>query len=176
MRHIYAYNLSCEFLRCVYDILTIFIYISCPAIKLSDIHRLGRTGRAGRAGKGWLVLAPFERSFLRELKAVDCPEDKELKALFDNRPSQDCLDAFLPVLKKIGDGDKVLSLSAERAYQAWLGFYNSNTKRMGKISKQELVSLANEWSRLVGLRYPPALEKRTVGKMGLRGVPGINTK
>jgi len=122
------------------------------------------------------VLAPYERSFLRELKTVDCPENEDLKALFENQPSQDCLDRFLPVREKIGDGDKILTVSAERAYQAWLGFYNSNTKRIGKVSKQELVALANEWSRLVGLRYPPALEKRTVGKMGLRGVQGINTK
>lgn len=122
------------------------------------------------------MLAPYERSFLRELKTVDCPEDNDLKALFEKQPSQDCRDLFLPVLKKIGDGDKILTVSAERAYQAWLGFYNSNTKRIGKISKQELVALANEWSRLVGLRHPPALEKRTVGKMGLRGVQGINTK
>jgi len=159
-----------------YPDVTHVIQIGLPDNREQYIHRLGRTGRAGRAGKGWLVLAPYERSFLRELKTVDCPENEDLKALFENQPSQDCLDRFLPVREKIGDGDKILTVSAERAYQAWLGFYNSNTKRIGKVSKQELVALANEWSRLVGLRYPPALEKRTVGKMGLRGVQGINTK
>lgn len=159
-----------------YPDVTHVIQIGLPDNREQYIHRLGRTGRAGRAGKGWLVLAPFEVSFLRELKTVDCPQDEDLKVLFDKRPSQECLDCFLPVLKKIGDGDEFLANSAEKSYQAYLGFYNGNKKRIGKVNNRELVSLANEWSRHAGLSRPPALEKRTVGKMGLRGTPGLNVK
>ena len=81
--------------------------------------------------------------------------------------------AWNPVFKKINDGDRYLVQSAEGAYRAMLGFYNSNTKRIGKISKAELVQLMNEWALLTGLRNIPSLQKRTVGKMGLKGVPGL---
>ena len=59
----------------------------------------------------------------------------------------------------------------EMAYQAWLGFYNSQ----GKLpwSKEQLVQQANNYSAIMGLALPPALEKKTIGKMGLKGVPGL---
>ena len=156
-----------------YPDVTHVIQIGLPDNREQYIHRLGRTGRAGRAGKGWLVLAPFERSFLKELKSVNCLEDSELKALFAASPNQASLNAWNHCWKKINDGDRELVQSAEGAYRAMLGFYNTNTKRIGKISKAELVQLMNEWSRLTGLRQIPSLQKRTVGKMGLKGVPGL---
>lgn len=62
----------------------------------------------------------------------------------------------------------------EAAYQAWLGYYNSN-KKVGK-DKYRLVELANEFSRSMGLDRPPALLKRVLGKMGLNNVPGLRLK
>ena len=157
-----------------YPDVTKVIQFGFPDNREQYIHRLGRTGRAGRAGEGWLVLAPFERSFLRDLTTVNCPEDAELKAIFASPPNQDVVRKFEPVLSRISTSDPTLTKSAELAYQSWLGFYNGNTRRMGNISKSQLVALANEWSAFAGLPYPPALEKRTIGKMGLKGVPGLN--
>jgi len=160
-----------------YPDVTHVIQFGLPDNREQYIHRLGRTGRAGRAGRGWLVLAPYERSFVRDLSrtGVNCPEDDDLVKLFSSPPTDRCLDLYLPVLKRIGaGGDEPLVKSAELAYQAWLGFYNSNTKRMGGINKSELVKLANEFARLAGLRQTPPLLARTVGKMGLKGVPGLN--
>lgn len=62
----------------------------------------------------------------------------------------------------------------ESAYQAWLGYYNSN-KVIGR-DKARLVSLANEFSSSMGLDNPPALSKLVLGKMGLRNVPGLRSK
>ena len=62
----------------------------------------------------------------------------------------------------------------EAAYQAWLGYYNSN-KTVGK-DKQRLVELANNFSRCLGLDIPPAISKQVLGKMGLRNVPGLRSK
>lgn len=62
----------------------------------------------------------------------------------------------------------------EAAYQAWLGYYNSN-KKIGK-DKYKLVELANEFSHCMGLDTPPAIPKLVLGKMGLRNVPGLRSK
>lgn len=62
----------------------------------------------------------------------------------------------------------------ESAYQAWLGYYNSN-KTVAK-DKSRLVELANEFSRSMGLDTPPALSKIVLGKMGLKNVPGLRFK
>jgi len=163
-----------------YPDVTSVVQFGLPDGREQYIHRLGRTGRAGRAGKGWLVLCPFEESFLRELKTVDCPEDKELAEMFRNPPSQNVQDRFLPVLDSIRNKrDLVLVKSAEMSYQAYLGFYNGNLKRIGMAGrsgggKEGLVKIANEFAVLMGLPGPPPLEKRTVGKMGMKGVPGLN--
>ena len=36
-----------------------------------------------------------------------------------------------------------------------------------------LVEHANDYSAMLGLTEPPALPKKTIGKMGLKGVPGL---
>lgn len=59
----------------------------------------------------------------------------------------------------------------EKAYQAWLGYYNSCT--VLKWDKPTLVKRANLFSTTLGLHQPPALMKKTVGMMGLRNVPGL---
>lgn len=64
--------------------------------------------------------------------------------------------------------------SKESAYQAWLGYYNSN-KIVGR-DKTRLVQLANEFSRSMGLDNPPAISKMVLGKMGLKNVPGLRFK
>eukprot|EP00123_Amoebidium_parasiticum_P011430 comp20710_c0_seq1/m.27016 comp20710_c0_seq1/g.27016 ORF comp20710_c0_seq1/g.27016 comp20710_c0_seq1/m.27016 type:complete len:706 (-) comp20710_c0_seq1:51-2168(-) len=129
------------------------------------IHRVGRTGRAGKGGRGVLILAPFEtRSCLAELS--DLP--------VANRPSVPP-DASLTVIRRgfsMVEGNKDLKQTAESAYQAWLGFYNSNLRKVG-WSKETLVREANTIALQIGLREPPTLQKKTVGKMGLRGTPGL---
>lgn len=62
----------------------------------------------------------------------------------------------------------------EAAYQAWLGYYNSN-KTVGR-DKYRLVELANEFSRSMGLDNPPAIPKLVLGKMGLKNIPGLRVK
>lgn len=65
--------------------------------------------------------------------------------------------------------------AGEQAYGAWLGFYNGNKRNCGGWNNAQLVEAANLFSLTLGFAQgqPPALEKKTVGKMGLRGVPGL---
>lgn len=46
-------------------------------------------------------------------------------------------------------------------------------KKIHRLDAPAVVKLANQFSEAIGLEEPPALEKSTIGKMGLKGVPGI---
>jgi ATP-dependent RNA helicase MSS116 len=78
------------------------------------------------------------------------------------------------MLKRVTQ-DKSLTESAEQAYRAWLGYYNGNVKKCG-WSKKELVSQATLWAKDVGMPHQPSILKKTVGKMGLKGVPGLRVE
>jgi len=71
--------------------------------------------------------------------------------------------------------EKVPLQTKEQAYVAFLGF----TKALKKIHSMDtpaVVKLTNQFSKSLGLEEPPALEPSTVGKMGLKGVPGLTIK
>jgi ATP-dependent RNA helicase MSS116 len=152
-----------------YPDVTHVLQFGLPASTEQYIHRLGRTGRAGKLGKGVLVLSPFEEPFLSELKSsgLDCPPDPELNALMESPPAA-------AIMKRLehsavaggGDGAAI----AVKAYQAFLGYHNGQTRRISLQGhgKQGLVALANDFARACGLEEPPALQARTIGKMGER--------
>ena len=131
-------------------------------VKEQYIHRLGRTGRAGRNGCGVLLLCDFENSFLKEL------HDLDINAA--DLPKVDL--TLLKATALLQQQPKALRIPGEQAYQAYLGYYNSNLKRIG-MTKAALVQLSNQYSRTLGFEEPPTLQKKTVGKMGLKGVPGL---
>jgi len=130
--------------------------------KQQYIHRLGRTGRAGRTGRGILLLCDFEKQFLKELKDLDISHVETPNSNHDQLKTT-------ALLKRL---PKALQPDGERAYAAYLGYYNSNLKRIG-LNKPALVELANHFSRTIGFKDPPKLQKKTVGKMGLKGTPGL---
>lgn len=134
------------------------------------IHRLGRTARAGKDGSGMIVLYPFE---MKEMKRIlsDMPlEFTTPESLSIEQCIPKCNSAIAKV-SVIGD----LQASAEKAYQAYLGSYNSCLRKIG-FDKNALVQSANTFALGIGLKEVPYLEKKTVGKMGLKGVPGLRTR
>ncbi|KAI3711463.1 hypothetical protein L2E82_41569 [Cichorium intybus] len=145
-----------------YPDVTLVIQVGLPADKAQYIHRLGRTGRKGKEGQGILLLAPWEEFFLSTLR--DLPISKAEVPLVDPDTKKKVERALSYVEMK----------NKESAYQAWLGYYNSN-KTVGK-DKQRLVELANEFSRSMGLHIPPSISRLVLGKMGLKNVPGLRTK
>ncbi|KAK7381992.1 hypothetical protein VNO80_00604 [Phaseolus coccineus] len=146
-----------------YPDVTLVIQVGLPADREQYIHRLGRTGRRGKEGQGILLLAPWEEFFLSTIK--DLPIEKVPVV-----PSVDP-DTKRKVEKALSHVDMK---NKEAAYQAWLGYYNSN-KKVGR-DKHRLVELANEFSRSMGLDNPPAIAKLVLGKMGLRNIPGLRSK
>ena len=149
-----------------YPDVTAVVQVGLPSDKAQYIHRLGRTARAGKSGGGYLVLADFEDFFLNELR--DLPLQK--------RPPL-APEAVAALAPKLRQGFAALpSVTLGCGYQAWLGFYNSHLRKL-RWSQTQLVANANEFSReVLGLATPPPLEAKTVGKMGLKGVPGLNVE
>lgn len=136
------------------------------------IHRLGRTGRAGSTGKGWLVLGPFESLFLEMLKGLNIPRNNELLDLLTN-PVDVETNEMLTIAR---DRIRYNQSNAKGAYQAFLGFYLGQMKRMKMKNKVDLVAIANEMSSQMGLLEIPKLTTNMVRKMGLKGVDGITVK
>lgn len=138
---------------------TTVFQVGLPADKEAYIHRLGRTARAGAEGRGTLVLAAAEAPFAKStLKMVD----------FEDTPVD--LSAHADVMRAVRavDQDK-----KEKAYRAWLGYYKAHLKTL-RWTPTTLVAQANLLAREgMGLDELPSLEKKTVGKMGLKGVPGL---
>lgn len=145
-----------------YPDVTLVLQVGLPADREQYIHRLGRTGRKGKEGQGILLLAPWEEFFLATAK--DLPIGKAPEPSVDPDTKKKVERALSNVEMK----------NKEAAYQAWLGYYNSN-KKIGK-DKLMLVELANEFSRSMGLDNPPAIPKLVLGKMGLKNVPGLRSK
>ncbi|KAG0647453.1 ATP-dependent RNA helicase [Hyphodiscus hymeniophilus] len=131
--------------------------VGIPADKESYIHRLGRTARAGAEGTGTFIIAQPETFFskwtLKEITFV--PKDADLSAKDEVRRVAERLD------------------NHSKPYQAWLGYYKNHTKGLG-WNNADLVQEGNKYA-FEGLGAPevPALQKSTVGKMGLKGVKGL---
>ncbi|KAL7239059.1 hypothetical protein ACSBR2_005037 [Camellia fascicularis] len=145
-----------------YPDVTLVIQLGLPSDREQYIHRLGRTGRKGKEGQGILLLAPWEEFFLSNIK--DLPITKAAVPLVDPETRKKVEKSLSHIEMK----------NKEAAYQAWLGYYNSN-KNVGR-DKYKLVELANDFSRSMGLDNPPAIPKLILGKMGLKNIPGLRTK
>ncbi|KAI0838534.1 DEAD-domain-containing protein [Hypoxylon sp. FL0890] len=131
-----------------------------PADKESYIHRLGRTARAGAEGRGTFIITSHETFFSkRTLKNI---------AFEQTPPDLSARQYVLQIAEKLDPDIQV------KAYQGWLGYYRTYIKQMG-WDADRLVKEANEFA-LNGLGAPdvPPIEKRIVGKMGLKGVKGFN--
>uniref|UniRef100_A0A0D9V2Z1 ATP-dependent RNA helicase n=1 Tax=Leersia perrieri TaxID=77586 RepID=A0A0D9V2Z1_9ORYZ len=144
-----------------YPDVTLVIQVGVPADRQQYIHRLGRTGRKGKEGQGLLLLAPWEKYFLSSIKDLSISE--AVVPSVDSSTQTKVKDAV----------QKVEMRSKECAYQAWLGYYNSN-KTIGR-EKSRLVKLAEEFSQSMELSVPPAIPRQILRKMGLSNVPGLRS-
>lgn len=69
--------------------------------------------------------------------------------------------------------DPELHKEAKQSYSGWLGFYNGALKRV-RWDKPQLVAEGNRLFLSLGLTSIPMMARDTLGKMGLRGTPGLN--
>eukprot|EP01104_Vermistella_antarctica_P019538 TRINITY_DN76_c1_g1_i3.p1 TRINITY_DN76_c1_g1~~TRINITY_DN76_c1_g1_i3.p1 ORF type:complete len:314 (-),score=90.72 TRINITY_DN76_c1_g1_i3:136-1077(-) len=147
-----------------YPGVTLVLQMGVPSDRQTYVHRLGRTARAGDGGAGTLVLTRDETYFLREVK--DIPIERKA---FETSPQtlQHLQRTIHNGLQRVDEQTKV------RAYIAWMGFYNSNLRKM-KWSKPDLVRRANEYAlNSLLLASIPPIRYKTVCNMGLKGTPGL---
>ncbi|KAJ7741138.1 P-loop containing nucleoside triphosphate hydrolase protein [Mycena metata] len=155
---------------------TLVLQPGLPPNSEQYIHRLGRTARAGASGRGILLLDADEAFFLRDRTIAALPISPvpavPTPNLYHLAPSElanavDMISAVLP---------QVTADTKAAAYRAFLGVYNSSLKGM-KWTRNDLVAKGNRFA-VEGLGWteaaPPGIEKKTLGKMNLKGVDGLN--
>lgn len=154
-----------------YPDVTAVVQVGAPSDKAQYVHRLGRTARAGNSGIGVIILSEFEQAFSRDLSDLEV-EQMTMQLLSEEAEKEQ------KHFQQLLSSDSSLRNSANAAYQAFLGYYNSNVRRLNIKGKNELVQIANNYATIIGFPegQPPALQAKTVGKMQLKGVPGLNVE
>jgi ATP-dependent RNA helicase MSS116 len=138
------------------------VQLGLPSTSEQYVHRVGRTARAGKDGRAVLVLFQNEAFFPqvnRKLPINPYPVDFTSK-LPDHGAK------ITRAFKNVDDEAKA------KAYQAFLGYNKTFLKKL-QLSTADLVRVANEYSKAMGCPEPPLIERSTIGKMGLKGVPGL---
>jgi ATP-dependent RNA helicase MSS116 len=138
------------------------VQVGLPSSTEQYVHRVGRTARAGKDGRAVIILSEQESFFPkinRTLPLNPYPVDIVSQ-----------LPKHYPTINRAFTN--VEDEAKAKAYQAFLGYNKTFLKKL-KLSPAELVRLANEYSKAMGCPEPPLIEKSTVGKMGLKGVPGL---
>ena len=128
-------------------------------------HRVGRTARAGKDGRAIILLTQAESFYLKANRQFPIEE----YPLAGNISSDN---------SAAGEVTKVLQVidpqTKQKAYSAYLGFMKGFMNKL-QMKPADLVKAANEFA-LYGMLSGevPGLERKTIGKMGLKGVPGLN--
>ncbi|VAH77612.1 unnamed protein product [Triticum turgidum subsp. durum] len=144
-----------------YRDVSLVIQVGLPSDRQQYIHRLGRTERKGKEGQGILLLAHWEKHFLSSVNDLSITDTVA-------PPVNPSIQTEVK-----GAIRRVEIKTKESAYQAWLGYYNSN-KTISR-DKSRLVKLAEDFSQSMGLEIVPAIPKLILRKMGLQNVPGLRS-
>ncbi|KAK1835753.1 P-loop containing nucleoside triphosphate hydrolase protein [Podospora conica] len=147
------------------DFPDIGLVVQCGLTTDSDqyVHRVGRTGRAGKNGRAVMIMDPHEMNFVKRNKQFPIKP-----AVLDPKAAQvKSAEAIESALAKIPEETK------SRAYVSFLGFAVA-ASRTTSLSKPDTVYWANQYAASLGFEEPPPIQKRTIGMMGLKGVPGLN--
>lgn len=144
------------------------IQVGLPSNREQYVHRVGRTARAGNDGRAIILFTEAESYFIktnRHLPIQPHPLTAEI-----NSAATSCSDAVIQAMHDIPEETK------QRAYSSFIGFFaGSGLLKNLRLDKQGLVQMANDLAvRGMACPEPPPMEKKTIGKMGLKGVPGFN--
>ncbi|KAK4610423.1 ATP-dependent RNA helicase, mitochondrial [Fulvia fulva] len=142
---------------------SLVVQVGIPSSGEQYVHRVGRTARAGNEGRAVILLTQRESFFLKVNKNLPITPYPENLLPLAAQQSQDVEVAF----------NQIDELTKAKAYQAWLGFHKTFTKQL-QLNNEGLIEQANEYAATMGCPEPPMIDKRVVGKMGLKGVRGLN--
>lgn len=140
------------------------VQVGLPSNGDQYVHRVGRTARAGNEGRAMILLTQRESFFLKVNKRLPItPYPTDFSGAAIEQQAREVQNAFV----------NVEELTKSKAYQAWLGFHKVFTKQL-QLTNDGLVEQVNEYAAAMGCPEPPMIDKRVVGKMGLKGVRGLN--
>lgn len=142
---------------------SLVIQLGLPMNTEQYIHRVGRTARAGRDGRAVIILFTNENFFIATNPTLPI------------QPYPTDIMAEVPKYQALVDRSfpQVDEEAKAKAYQAFLGYNKTYTKKL-KLQPKELVQVANDYAFAMGCPEPPMIDRKVVGKMGLKGVPGLN--
>lgn len=143
------------------------VQVGLPPNGEQYVHRVGRTARAGAEGRGIIILTQAESFFLARNPQLPIQPHTQTPQILTG--AADCAPVVEQAMYTI-DG-----IVKQRAYSSYLGFFaGSGFMKPLRLDKAGLVQMANEMV-MDGMLCPepPPMEKKTIGKMGLKGVPGF---
>ncbi|KAB8239479.1 DEAD/DEAH box helicase [Aspergillus alliaceus] len=144
------------------------IQVGLPSNGEQYVHRVGRTARAGNDGRAIILLTEAESFFMKANRHLPIKPHPQTDAI--NEAAASCTDAVAQAMYRIDDETK------QRAYSSFIGFFaGSGLLKPLRLDKPGLVQLANEMAiKGMACPEPPPMDKKVIGKMGLKGVPGFN--
>lgn len=144
------------------------VQVGLPSNGEQYVHRVGRTARAGADGRAIILLTEGESFFMKNNRHLPIKPHPDTEAINAGAPS--CSKAVLQAMYTIEEESK------QRAYSSFIGFFaGSGLLRQLRLDKAGLVQLANEMAvKGMGCPEPPPMDRKVIGKMGLKGVPGFN--
>lgn len=139
------------------------IQLGLPSSGEQYVHRVGRTARAGKSGRAVIMLTEREKYFLTVNKYLPIRQ----YTIDITTAAQQMTSLVQQALSTVDEKSKA------KAYQAYLGFHKTFLKHL-RLDTTSLVGMANEYAATMCCPEPPMIDKQVVGKMGLRGVHGLN--
>ncbi|KAF7723347.1 hypothetical protein EC973_002095 [Apophysomyces ossiformis] len=142
-----------------YPGVSLVVQVGMPTSREQYIHRLGRTGRAGREGEGVIVLAPFEKRFLKQ-EVADLPIQNLVPPEIDDTVKESTQKQMKHALRAIDDE------LVREIYTAYLGYYSSRMQTLGK-PRIETLAQAKEFLTSFNIEDIPHLSSRFLDQLGL---------
>ncbi|KAA6416076.1 MAG: ATP-dependent RNA helicase mss116 [Lasallia pustulata] len=144
---------------------TCVIQVGLPTDGEQYVHRVGRTARADKDGRAVILLTQAETFFLNTNRQLPIEPYEHTVAIKEDKKAAATAAQIMAT--------NIDAKAKQKAYSAYLGFMKASINKM-KLTSAALVTMANQLAVLgMGCPEPPELDKLTVGKMGLKGVPGI---
>ncbi|MCJ1247490.1 hypothetical protein MMC30_004704 [Trapelia coarctata] len=143
------------------------IQVGLPPNGEQYVHRVGRTARAGAEGRGIIILTQAESFFLTRNPQLPIQPHAQTQQILAEA------SACAPVVEQAMYA--IDGIVKQRAYSSYLGFFaGSGFMKPLRLDKAGLVQMANEMATQgMYCPEPPPMEKKTIGKMGLKGLPGF---
>lgn len=143
------------------------VQVGLPSNGEQYVHRVGRTARAGADGRAIIILTQGESFFLTRNPQLPIQRHSQTQNILAEAAK--CAPVVEQAMYAVDE------MAKQRAYSSFLGFFAGSgfLKPLG-LDKAGLVQMANEMA-MQGMYCPepPPMEKKTIGKMGLKGVPGF---